>query len=102
MTPSSWTSGGRATPAPEIRRAPEGRTSRHRIAPFGSQAWGAAPTAIGGVFAMKRFVVRLMIGLGALALGATGASAQEGVVMKNILGSIGIIPKDRPKIDYRE
>ena len=51
---------------------------------------------------MKRFVVRLMIGLGALALAATGASAQEGVVMKNILGSIGIIPKDPPKIDYRE
>jgi hypothetical protein len=50
---------------------------------------------------MKGFVVRLMIGAGALVVAAT-ASAQEGVAMKNLLGSIGIIPKDPPKIDYRQ
>ncbi|MBJ6124424.1 hypothetical protein [Microvirga splendida] len=41
---------------------------------------------------------------GALALlvAATGASAQEGVGMKSILGSIGIIPKEKEPIVYNE
>ncbi|WP_210496956.1 hypothetical protein [Microvirga antarctica] len=41
---------------------------------------------------------------GALALmvAASGASAQEGEVMKSLLGSIGIIPKDKPPINYNE
>jgi hypothetical protein len=44
-----------------------------------------------------------VIGAGALVLAAsTGASAQEGVMTKSILGAIGIIPKDPPQIDYRE
>jgi hypothetical protein len=49
-------------------------------------------------------IVRLTIGAGALVLaGLSGASAQEeGVAMKSILGSIGIIPKERPPINYRE
>jgi hypothetical protein len=49
-------------------------------------------------------IVRLMVGAGALVLAAaSGASAQEeGVAMKSILGSMGIIPKDRPNIEYRE
>lgn len=48
-------------------------------------------------------LVRHVIGAGALVLAATtGASAQEGVVTKSILGAIGIIPKDPPQIDYRE
>lgn len=48
-------------------------------------------------------VIRLMIGAGVLLSAAvSGASAQEGVEMKNILGAIGIIPKDPPQIDYRE
>jgi len=51
---------------------------------------------------MRRFVFRLAIGAGALMLAAGAASAQEGVAMKNLLGNIGIIPKDPPKIDYRE
>jgi hypothetical protein len=48
--------------------------------------------------------VRLMAGAAALVfVAASGASAEEeGVLAKNILGSIGIIPKERPKIDYRE
>jgi hypothetical protein len=51
---------------------------------------------------MKGFVFRLAIGAGAVVLVATGSSAQEGVAVKNLLGSIGIIPKDPPKINYRE
>lgn len=43
-----------------------------------------------------------MAAAGMLVLAASGASAQEGVAMKNLLGSIGIIPKDPPKIEYRE
>ena len=41
---------------------------------------------------------------GALALmvAASGASAQEGEVVKSLLGSIGIIPKDKPPINYSE
>jgi hypothetical protein len=48
--------------------------------------------------------VRLAAGAAALvAVATSGALAQEeGVFAKNILGSIGIIPKDPPKIDYRE
>jgi hypothetical protein len=49
-------------------------------------------------------IFRVAIGAGALILaGLSGASAQEeGVAMKSILGAIGIIPKDRPPINYRE
>lgn len=39
---------------------------------------------------------------GALILAASGAAAQEGVLAKSILGSMGIIPKDKPPIEYRE
>lgn len=42
-----------------------------------------------------------MIALGA-ASWASGAAAQEGAFMKDILGTIGIIEKDRDRIDYRE
>ncbi len=53
---------------------------------------------------MKMRVVRVAIGAGALVLAVlSGASAQEeGVAMKSILGAIGIIPKERPVIHYRE
>jgi hypothetical protein len=37
---------------------------------------------------------------GALA-GAGGAAAQEGMFMKDLLGTMGIIPKERPPIEYR-
>lgn len=50
---------------------------------------------------MKGFAVRFAVCAAAL-IAASGASAQEGVAMKNLLGSIGIIPKDPPKIEYRE
>lgn len=40
-------------------------------------------------------------GLAAL-LAAGAASAQEGVAMKNLLGNMGIIPKEREAIRYRE
>ena len=38
----------------------------------------------------------------ALMVAATGASAQEGEVVKSLLGSIGIIPKEKPPINYSE
>ena len=48
-------------------------------------------------------IFRLVIGAGALVLlGATGAAAQEGVVVKSLLGAVGIIPQSRPPIEYRE
>jgi hypothetical protein len=47
--------------------------------------------------------VRLVIGAGALTvLGATGVAAQEGVLVKSLLGAVGIIPQSRPPIEYRE
>lgn len=38
----------------------------------------------------------------AFLVAATGASAEEGEAVKSILGSIGIIPKEKPPIDYHE
>ncbi|MGO4704773.1 hypothetical protein AB4072_03210 [Microvirga sp. 2MCAF38] len=35
-------------------------------------------------------------------LAASGAMAEEGVAMKSLLGSIGIIPKEKPPINYHE
>jgi hypothetical protein len=53
---------------------------------------------------MTMRVFQVAIGAAALVLaGLSGASAQEeGVAVKSILGAIGIIPKDRPVINYRE
>ena len=46
------------------------------------------------------------IGLAAAGLTAavftTGAAAQEGQLVKDLLGNIGVIPKDKEAIDYRE
>lgn len=50
-------------------------------------------------FGIARWAV--MIALGA-ATAVNGAMAQEGAFMKDILGTIGIIPKDRDPINYRE
>jgi hypothetical protein len=38
----------------------------------------------------------------ALLVAASGASAQEGEAVKSLLGSIGIIPKEKPPINYNE
>jgi hypothetical protein len=38
----------------------------------------------------------------ALLVGMPGARAQEGVAIKNLLGSIGVIPSDKDPIRYRE
>jgi hypothetical protein len=38
----------------------------------------------------------------ALLVAATGASAQEGEGVKSLLGAIGIIPKEKPPINYSE
>jgi hypothetical protein len=48
-------------------------------------------------------IARLGALLGAAALAAaTGAAAQEGMFAKDLFASMGLIPKERPNIDYRE
>ena len=42
-----------------------------------------------------------LAGAAALAL-TTGAAAQEGMFAKDLFASMGLIPKERPNIDYRE
>jgi hypothetical protein len=54
------------------------------------------------VGAMKGMKVLGCAGALALLVAASGASAQEGEAMKSILGSIGIIPKEKPPIVYNE
>jgi hypothetical protein len=54
------------------------------------------------VGAMKGMKFLGCAGALALLVTATGASAQEGEAMKSILGSIGIIPKEKPPIVYNE
>ncbi|MCB5175452.1 MULTISPECIES: hypothetical protein [Microvirga] len=51
---------------------------------------------------MKGMKVFGCVGAMALLFAASGASAQEGEVVKSILGSIGIIPKEKPPIVYNE
>lgn len=52
---------------------------------------------------MKALRIVQAVGAGALILVASGAAAQdEGLAVKSLLGSIGIIPKDKPPIEYRE
>jgi hypothetical protein len=51
---------------------------------------------------MKGMKVFGCAGALALLVAASGASAQEGEAMKSILGSIGIIPKEKPPIVYNE
>jgi hypothetical protein len=48
-------------------------------------------------------IARLGALLGAAALASTtGAAAQEGLFAKDLFASMGLIPKERPNIDYRE
>ena len=54
------------------------------------------------VGAMKGMKTLSCAGAMALLLAASGASAQDGVAMKSILGSIGIIPKEKDPIVYNE
>jgi hypothetical protein len=55
--------------------------------------------------AMKRIkIARIGLAVGSLTLAVltTGAHAQEGVLVKNFLGAIGIISEDKEPINYRE
>ena len=54
------------------------------------------------VGAMKGMTILCRAAALALVFAASGASAQEGEVVKSILGSIGIIPKEKPPIVYNE
>jgi hypothetical protein len=51
---------------------------------------------------MKALKIFGCVAVFALLAAGSGASAQEGEAAKSILGAIGIIPKERPPIDYRE
>jgi len=48
---------------------------------------------------MKRIVA--LAGIGLLA-SVVSASAQEGVFMRDVLSSMGLVPAERPQIEYRE
>lgn len=48
------------------------------------------------------FAVAPALGLAALAAFSAPASAQEGVLMKQMLGNLGILPEERDPIDYKE
>ncbi len=54
------------------------------------------------VGAMKGMKIIGCAGALALLVAATGAYAEEGEAVKSILGSIGIIPKEKPPIVYNE
>ena len=52
---------------------------------------------------MKAMRIIQAAGTGLLLVAATGASAEgDGVAMKSLLGAMGIIPRERPPIEYRE
>jgi hypothetical protein len=54
------------------------------------------------MIAMKAVKILTCASALAFLVAATGARAEEGEAMKSILGAIGIIPKDKAPIDYRE
>lgn len=54
------------------------------------------------VGAMKGMKVLGCLGAFALLVASSAASAQEGEAVKSLLGSIGIIPKEKPPIVYNE
>jgi hypothetical protein len=54
------------------------------------------------VGAMKGMKILCRAGALALLVAASGASAQEGEAVKSLLGSIGIIPKEKEPIIYNE
>ena len=49
----------------------------------------------------KRMLASALL-LSGLSVAALPAQAQEGVLMRNLLGSIGILPSERDPIEYRE
>jgi len=52
--------------------------------------------------AMKAVTIVTCAGALALLVAGTAARAEEGEAVKSILGAIGIIPKDKAPIDYRQ
>ena len=82
-------------------RGADRRASRHMFARLGGS--GVRPEwEYEKVGAMKGLKVFGCAGALALLVAATGASAQEGEAVKSLLGSIGIIPKEKPPINYSE
>ncbi len=75
---------------------PRGDGSRVRRAPSEQKT----DQVVGHMKAMR--IIRAA-GTGLLLVAATGASAEgDGVAMKSLLGAMGIIPRERPPIEYRE
>ena len=71
------------------------------FAPLGGQAFSKNGN-VGKVGIMRGMKVFGCAGALALMVAASGASAQEGEAVKSLLGSIGIIPKEKPPITYNE
>jgi hypothetical protein len=55
-----------------------------------------------GWIAMRTIAACAGLGMVALLGLPGGAAAQEGIFMKDLLGSLGVIPEDKPRIQYRE
>jgi len=51
---------------------------------------------------MKRIASFAALGAAVLAVSAGDAQAQEGVFMRDLLGTLGVIPEAKPRIEYRE
>ena len=92
MTPSCWSGAG----WPEADRA-----KLPYVRPIG-RAGVPGRVEINKVDAMRGLKVFGCASALALLVAATGASAQEGEGVKSLLGAIGIIPKEKPPINYSE
>ena len=92
MTPSCWSGAG--WPETAVRNC-------HMFAPLDGQAFQAEwkSTRWDAMRGMKVFGCASAL---ALLVAATAASAQEGEGVKSLLGAIGIIPKEKPPINYSE
>src|SRR3954451_25350014 len=73
---------------PHVRRLRGSRPRSEQQRP----GWGA----------MKRIASFAALGAAVLAVSAGDAQAQEGVFMRDLLGTLGVIPEAKPRIEYRE
>ncbi len=88
-----WDDGSASAANPGLQK---GRRERRRGAP----ATTRTDQVVGDMKALR--IIRAA-GVGVLLVAASGASAEgDGVAMKSILGAMGIIPRERPPIEYRE
>jgi hypothetical protein len=93
MTPSSWKGAGAGNPLPNDKLPYVRPKMRSGVPGIKGNNGGCA---------MKGMKIFGLAGAFALLLAASAASAEEGEAVKSLLGSIGIIPKDKPPIIYNE